>query len=371
MDGIILNYNDVALLDHEVPAIVRTSEHYSFYKDNIEDITEDVDLILLDMYGTIWNGGKFYTGALEKMQSLRERGKKIIIVSNTTALSEDEIKKNAKRGLIKGVHYDEFLTSGDICRDMLESNEIGDKFGHNYYVFGTLNGSLFKNLQGYKEVDDYNLADFIYIGVPQLTLEQRDSYISAKTEENSGSIFRESTLFKGKFDSIDIEPFREKLDIFLSLKKPIVAANNDPVSQEVDTKGKKNSVIRQGSLAKYYEDRGGRVISCGKPNGIIFEKAINLAKKKLSMNKLRLERILMVGDTLETDIFGGANAKIKTALCLFTGNMYNELSNLLKNYGYSAEEREFFVERLYREIIKIKGGIEPSFVIRSFSGELE
>ena len=66
-------------------------------------------------------------------------------------------------------------------------------------------------------------------------------------------------------------------------------------------------VLRAGSFAEYIERHGGTVTYFGKPDKRVF---------KLALHDIDVpqDQILMVGDALETDILGGINAGIHTAL---------------------------------------------------------
>ncbi len=345
MNTLISDYGITTVISREVPGIVRNYKQYSEqfnFANSLSDIDKDIDLVLVDIYGTIWDGTRFYPGALDTLEHMRNNGKVIIIVSNTTGLSKDETKKYNDRGLIQGRHYDAFVTSGDIFREAMIKNEIsmmiGIQNGHdlNYYIYGTLNGHLFEGLENYKKVEDAKKADFVYIAIPQLTLTQYESYPSSDK-----TIFKKSKSFKdefgnSKFDSIVIEPFIGELKEFKELNLPIVIANNDLVAPEIDDEGQKVHVVRQGALAELYKNMGGKVISFGKPNDFIFKKVLDIAKNELDMKELEYSRVLMVGDTLETDVLGGNNFHIKTAL-VATGNMNYELLQY-SSRDYSDEE---------------------------------
>ena len=67
--------------------------------------------------------------------------------------------------------------------------------------------------------------------------------------------------------------------------------------------------MRQGLVARFYEDLGGEVEYFGKPYPLIFDFALQHIDTPDN-------RIIMVGDTLETDILGGKSYGIKTALTM-------------------------------------------------------
>lgn len=244
--------------------------------DNILSLKDKFDVFLLDIYGVIWDGKKPIDGAAQVMETLCREGKKVILLSNDARLSSEIDSEQAKRGFIKGVHYDKLVTSGDLAREIFTEDDRKLK----YYNFGE-SGSLFKATR-YVEVKNPEQADFVYLGIPRI-------------------------LKNGQWqDCLTIEPFEAELKKFFELDLPVICVNGDMKahSDQYD-----EAVVRSGSLARYYEDLGGEVEYFGKPYPQIFDFALQEIETPDN-------RILMVGDTLETDILGGRSYGIKTALTL-------------------------------------------------------
>lgn len=243
--------------------------------ENILNLKDKFDVFLLDIYGVIWNGKMPVPGALEMMEELMKAGKKVILLSNGTQLSHKSEESNAKRGFIKGVHYNKIVTSGDLAHDTFKDDERA----LSYYNLWRGNADLFTGSR-YTEVDNPGEADFAYIGVPQI---KKD----------------------GEWhDCLTTEPFEAELKKLYELEMPLICANPDLKAHE---KEYAEAVVRQGSIARYYEDLGGDVEYFGKPYPQIFDFALQDIDTPD-------ERILMVGDTLATDILGGNSYGIKTAL---------------------------------------------------------
>ena len=78
--------------------------------DNILSLKDKFDVFILDIYGVIWNGKAPIKGMPETMIALRQAGKKVILLSNAPQRQPDAEDSNAKRGFIKGVHYDKVVT---------------------------------------------------------------------------------------------------------------------------------------------------------------------------------------------------------------------------------------------------------------------
>jgi HAD superfamily hydrolase (TIGR01450 family) len=265
---------------------------------DIRELKNEFDIFIFDAYGVFWDGSKFYENSIETMKWLRDSGKIVAILSNTTQLSSDAAEKYREKGLISGVHYDLFVTSGDVTRDVI----LSDNFAHKkIYQFGTPTKTLFAN-SNWECVNSLEEADLIYISLPQLPKDYLKTYgdslvVSTKT---------------GLYDSLTIDPFIPLIEELLKANIPILNINPDLTAPEA---GK--YVIRQGYIAQELKKRGAEVIEFGKPHKMTYDFLFDcLKKKKIEVDK---SRICMVGDTIRTDIRGALNAEITGVLCTETG----------------------------------------------------
>lgn len=245
--------------------------------DNILSLKDKFDVFVLDIYGVIWDGKAPIKGMLEAMAALKQAGKTVILLSNSTHRQGKSDEINAKRGFIKGVHYDKVVTSGDLAYDTFSEDTRRLKF----YQLAKRTKELFVD-SPYIEVKNPEEADFVYAGVPQIF---------------------EDGIWK---DFLTLEPFEGELKKIYKLGLPLICANPDMKAHE---KQYDEAVVRQGSVARYFEELGGDVEYFGKPYPQIFDFA-------LQGIDVPDERILMVGDTLETDILGGNSYGLKTALTM-------------------------------------------------------
>ena len=243
--------------------------------ENILDLIDKFDLYVFDIYGVLWNGKSVISGADKTLEVLKKAGKKVLIMSNGTALSTKIEESYGKRGFIKGVHYDRIVSSGDAYHAYV----LKDKRLLKFYQFGRPSKALFEGCQ-YIELAKPEEADFVYAGVPQIF---------------DGEIWR---------DYLTIEPFADELLSLIKMNKTLVCVNPDLKAFENQYD---EPVIRQGSVAKFYVENGGDVEYWGKPYGNIYDYALR--------NELMpRDRMLMIGDTLQTDILGGKNYGMKTVL---------------------------------------------------------
>ena len=242
---------------------------------NLLELKESFDVFVFDIYGVIWDGKKVIPGYDEVMKNLVQAGKKVVIMSNSTALSSSQERVYAERGFVKGVHYLRLLTSGDVAEDAFAKDNRKLKF----YQFGRPSKVLFERC-GYEELAAPEYADFVYAGVPQTW---------------------EGNYWK---DYLKLDPFMKEIEYLVKLGKPLVCANPDCRAFENQYE---EPVMRQGSVAEVYEKLGGKVTYFGKPNRNIYDFVFK-------NDKTLRNRMLMVGDTLETDIKGGRDYGMKTAL---------------------------------------------------------
>lgn len=255
-------------------------------------------VVIVDAYG-VFNFGKGVSpNAIKTFQEWLKEGKKVYVLSNTTALNEGAIKSYAKKGVIKGVHDTDMMTSGQYAHEDIHAGKLPVK-GTKYFVFGTAN---FKNpnpvpaiFDGsrYEAVSTISEADFIYCGIPQLKNENGEAYDS----ENEA----------------DFRPLVAKL---VKSRKPMVCANPDKTANEGG-----RFVIRQGTIAEMYESFGGKVILYGKPDRRIFDSLIQRYCPNVSRQDM-----LMIGDTIRTDIKGAKLAGIPSVLVLEEGVSAREMT---------------------------------------------
>lgn len=243
-------------------------------------------VVIFDMYGVINFGSGVSPTVLQTLKTLREDGKIVIILSNASFGSADAVSKYAKKGIFKGVHYDDVVTSGQFGYEAIQRGDVPVP-GTTMYVFGTANfkrpedklPDLFKD-SVYLVTEDMEKADFAYCGVPQIHGEDR----------------------------MDIDDFIPELEKIRKRNLEMVCANPDLRANE----GGK-FVVRQGLICQAFRQMGGKTVIYGKPDPKIFDRALR------GFENVSKEQILMVGDTLQTDILGANRAGIKSCLVVEGG----------------------------------------------------
>ena len=259
--------------------------------DTLFDIAGQVDAFFIDVYGTLFDGKAYYPAALAVCQRLMASGKKIFVLSNATTISSYFKQKHAALGLLEGVHYTDIITSGDAFKHLLETqdflSQIAGSTSAPFLLIGRGNDRLLASVLNRQTRSPDKVAC---------------AYVGALQDENGG---RYETL----------EAFLPAARAALAKKVPLICSNPDFFAFEGDKK-----YVTPGCLAQWYEQNGGRVVWIGKPYPYLYEYA-------LARTGSVPQTSAMVGDTVRTDILGGAQAGMRTVLITGTGVSADALKN--------------------------------------------
>lgn len=124
----------------------------------------------------------------------------------------------------------------------------------------------------------------------------------------------------------DFQPTINKtLNVIRGTDAPVVVANPDliyPVNES-------ESAFAVGSVANMLETVANRkFFRFGKPDIGVFNLAFEMANKKRKISK---REVLMVGDTLDTDILGGNNFGVDTVLVLSGSTLKNHAKKMMED----------------------------------------
>ena len=332
-------------------------------KEDIFSIADAYDTFFVDMYGVLFDGSELYSGILPSLKKLREMGKKVVLVSNTSQLSEDTMRGYTERGMSCGVHYDHFVTAGELLHNILIQrpeiiNKQIEKEFHTVKCLFMGNANVFKGT-GILKADRYEDADLVYVASP------RAHYGSVRLDnlydEDGNKVELEEFLDKDWKTLKDdqgqqgLAEFALQLEKLASLKKTLFLSNPDVFAPFRIDDGK-HSVVTQGAIGFYYEKFfGGKVLYFGKPYVEIFDFA-----KKISSSEN--DRILMIGDTLWTDVLGAHNAGIDSALVMtgVSGEFFHKMTgkHILEKLEILSDQ---IGSKLSHQALKM-----PTHVIRHF-----
>ncbi len=256
------------------------------------------DAFIIDLWGVVHDGVYAYPGVVQTLNNLIAQ-KTVLFLSNAPRPAEVAMKKLIEEGIHAQPRH--VLTSGDAVREQLIKwdDPVFSQLGRCLYHLGAAKNQDILSGLTLNTTTEIEKADFVLL-----------------------SAFMEADE--------DLTQFDDLLHTALKAKLPLICANPDKIV--VHGEGMRYC---SGVLAEKYEKMGGTVFYYGKPNPRVYE----LAFKRLAAVGIHdKKRMLMIGDTLETDILGANNVGIDSAV-VKTGNMEklliagNSMEKILQNYG--------------------------------------
>ncbi len=266
---------------------------------NLVALADEIDVFVLDAFGVLNVGEGPVPGAVESIATLQRMGKKLIVLSNGATFNRD--KAQAK---YKSFGFD-FPLEDIISSRMVLADELTSHRGDFQW--------------GVAAIPEANLADF----GPNFHLlgEEQNEY-----DNVDGFILLSSIGW-----SMDLHD--KMLTSLINNPRPLLVGNPDVVAPRED-----KFSIEPGYYAHEIASQTKVVPGFyGKP----FVNAFDAVKTKLAAdgNNTDPARIAMVGDTLHTDILGGAAAGFRTILVedhgLFRGedsSGYIEASGIVPDF---------------------------------------
>ena len=250
--------------------------------NGLREIANSFDLFYIDIWGVLHNGIKLNQDAVGVLSELDKLGKEYVLLTNAPRPNSDVIKFLGKLGLDDQKSF-KVYTSGQGSLNYLSNEKKDLKFFH---LGPGRDFNLFKNFESLKQKKVEN-ADYI--------------------------------ICTGLFDEFENLQFYKK---FLSpfVDKEMVCTNPDLIVDRGD-----ETEYCAGSIAKIFEEIGGKVKYFGKPYPLVYQKSTTNKSKS----------VLCIGDNLNTDI-KGANIQNFSSLFILNGihkkEKQNELNKLFEKY---------------------------------------
>ena len=249
-----------------------------------KSVVKNFKAVFLDSYGVIKNYNGLIDGVQETIDYIRSENIVLRILTNDASRSRTQQAESFYNAGLRGIQKEEIITSGMMAKHFLEQKILAGKIAY----LGTENSAHYILQSGLE-----------HIAVRDIDLDDLDAI--------------------GAFVFLDDEGFDWNTDISKTVNLlrhkniPVIVANSDklyPVS-------KRHVSIATGGIAQLVESMlSKKFIHFGKPDSQMFMYAFEQLNKTGSYNK---KDILMVGDTLHTDILGGNKFGLKTTLVL-SGN---------------------------------------------------
>ncbi|MFV0481550.1 MAG: HAD-IIA family hydrolase [Campylobacteraceae bacterium] len=269
---------------------------------HVKDLKEPLlssKVFLLDAYGVLNQGEKAIDKAFNFIKILREKNKKILVLSNSASMPKKAVhEKLTNMGF--DFNEDEIITSREVLFSCIKKSTT---------TWGIISPKqeLEVDLKA-KFVKDDGFFD-------------SDKFLFLSTSEWS------ETLQMRFVDELSKNP------------RELWLGNADVVSPHENGTFKKEPGYY---VLKERDELFNPLFVFGKPYATVFSYAINVAKKRFGVKK---EDIVMVGDTLHTDILGANANGLKTLL--------------VKDYGFYANlDIDFYIQ---------KSKITPDFVLENYN----
>ena len=234
----------------------------------LREIAADYDALIVDLWGVIHGGIEPYPGVVDALAALQARGLPVALLSNAPRRAATAIRRLTEMGVPPSA-YACLITSGEATYDDLAARARpgGATLGAAYFYIGPAwDADLVAGLD-YREAGAVEQADFL--------------------------------LAVGLFDEADpLESYDPLFGRARARGLTMVCVNPDRVVH------RQSGVTSPcaGLLAQRYAAQGGRVVYHGKPDPSIFHRAAR------TLGQAEDGRILVVGDSLTTDVKGAAAA---------------------------------------------------------------
>ena len=252
----------------------------------LSQIQSEYDAFFIDLWGVIHNGIELYSESIKVLENLNKLKKRFVLLSNAPRpaknVSNFLLKLNMKKELIKNV-----FTSGEASLKSLRNKAYGVNF---YHIGPKRDKGLFSGFE--KNQTKLINADFILC--------------TGLLENKEDSLQYYKNLLKDK-THIKMICTNPDLVVFRGEKKEYCA----------------------GKLAEIFKELGGEVIYFGKPHPEIYKVCTR-----------KNEKVLVIGDNINTDIKGANNMKFDSLLIMngihkeeFINFSSENYDKVLKQYG--------------------------------------
>ena len=257
-----------------------------------KEVVSRYKVVFFDAYGVLKNSGGMVPGVKNTFKYLHEKEIDFCVLTNDSSRSPLELAAVYNRAGIDEVTEDKIVSSGMLAREYLRY-----KVKHGLVAYlGTKAAAHYIETLGLEAV-----------AVQDLDLERSDEVRALLMLDDEG------------FDWV--ADVNKSVNLLRKFNMPVIVANTDrayPTSQS-------EVAVAIGSVSNMIEKIvHKKFIRFGKPDTQMFTFAFDRIRKGRVLTK---DDILMVGDTLETDIMGGNHFGIDTALVL-TGNTQSHMVDI-------------------------------------------
>ena len=190
--------------------------------NHLADIFKNYDTFIIDLWGVMHNGVALNTNAIEAVEQLKKKSKKIVFLSNAPRPSSNVINFLLKMKMDKRL-LENVMTSGEAAMHAINQKKFGKTF---YHLGPARDSSIFEKVKENKT--DLKSCDFI--------------------------------LCTGLFDEYENDLNYYKKILWDHVSKKLICTNPDLIVHRGSTEE-----LCAFSISKVFLDLGGKVIYFGKP----------------------------------------------------------------------------------------------------------
>ena len=258
------------------------------FQEFLAKYQQEIDAVLFDIDGTLVAGGEPLPGANALLKELRQSGFPFAIVTNDANHSKEEKSVLATRS---GVEFfpDEIVSSGGALTGFVEKSDLRGKL---FFIMGELGNPCYAENAGLQTTRD-----------------------PRRFEECAGVIQGEGTYDWMEHMTAAFNFFRYHPEAHYIVPNPDVFWPGRPGLLGVGAGGQAQFICH---LLAHQGIRR-EPVYLGKPYAPIYDNALEFLHRKYGLSRdLDRKRVLMVGDSLTSDIRGG-NENGLTSVLLLTG----------------------------------------------------
>src|SRR5471030_308258 len=266
--------------------------------DNFKSIIDNYKVVFFDAFGVIKNYSGLVPGIEQTFAYLEKEKKEYYIVTNDASRSPRQLAESYHRMGLKAITEDRIVSSGMLTKEYLDLKVLDGIVAY----LGTLDSAHYIESSG----------------LHTLPVSQVDG---SNIDKVNALIFLDDEGFNW------FEDLNKTVNILRKRTIPVIVANTDHAYPLSVT----DVSIAIGGIANMIERIAGKeFIRFGKPDSQMFMFAYDLIREYRTISK---QEIVMVGDTLHTDILGGNKFGLDTVLVLSGNTLPNDAETRITATG--------------------------------------
>ena len=266
--------------------------------ENFKSIIDKYKVVFFDAFGVLKNYNGILPGIEKTFEYLEARGKEYYIVTNDASRSPAQLAESYHKSGLSIIKAERIISSGMLTKEYLDL-QVRD--GIVAYL-GTTKSAHYIESSGLHTLPVSEINESNIDKVNALVFLDDEGFDWARDLNKAVNLIRKRTI-------------------------PVIVANTDRAYPLTIS----DVSIAIGGIAAMIESVVGKqFIRFGKPDSQMFMFAYDMAREQLRVNKTD---IVMVGDTLNTDILGGNKFGLDTVLVLSGNTLAKDVSTRITATG--------------------------------------